>query len=91
VVKKWYLDYEYARVGYVGEEYLVNITLLTPICAICLGAIDSCITNLPGFIYCTEIFITCKNDLQHDPQDDWKIARTFQILRTQDTNKIIRY
>jgi hypothetical protein len=29
-----------------------------------------------------EIFITCKNDLQHGPQDDWKIAMTFQILRT---------
>ncbi len=50
MVKKWYLDYGYAQVGYVGEEYLVNITLLTPICAICLGAIDSCITNLLGFI-----------------------------------------
>ncbi len=50
VVKKWYPDYEYAQVGYVSKEYLVNITLLTPICAICLSAIDSYITNLPCFI-----------------------------------------
>jgi len=50
VIKKWYLDYGYAQVGYVGKKYFVNIKLLTPICVICLNAIDSYITNLPGLI-----------------------------------------